>query len=154
MHAFVKIFNSCCCKYIRIFLDEFCRYIIRLWSFLGVKVFDFFNDKRLCYFLKLKLGFSILSIWFLMAVILGCLYFSIIDVKEFVSDVVTSLTLYALISRSGTMLTKNSLKVLPSAFSDAITVHFSIREIVLHILTLFPNTGFTVFQNLFVSNIM
>ena len=52
------------------------------------------------------------------------------------------------------MLTKNLLKVLPSAFSDVIIVHFSIREIVLHVLPLFPNTGFTVFQNLFVSNIM
>ena len=61
------------------------------------------------------------------------MYFSIIDVKEFVSDVVTSLTLYASIPRFGTMLTKNSLKVLASAFSDVITVDFSIREIVLHV---------------------
>ena len=73
------------------------------------------------------------------------MYFSIIDVKEFVSDVETSLTFYASISRFATMLTKNSLKVLANAYSDIITVGFSIREIVLHVLTWFPNTGFNVF---------
>ena len=74
-----------------------------------------------------------------------------IDAKEFVSDVVTSLTLYASITRFGTTLTKNSLKVLGNAFSDIITVDFLIREIVLHVSTLFPNTSFTDFQDLFVS---
>ena len=73
-----------------------------------------------------------------------------IDVKEFLSDLVTSLPLYASIPRLGTMLTKNSLKILASAFSDVITVDFPIREILLHVLTLFPNTDFAVFQNLFV----
>ena len=66
-----------------------------------------------------------------------------IGVKEFVSYIVTSLTLYVSISRFRTMLTKNSLKVLARAFSDVITVDFSIREIVIHVLTLFPNNGFT-----------
>ena len=69
--------------------------------------------------LKLKLGFSILSLWFLVAVILGWyLYFSITDVKKFVSDVETSITLYGSISRFGTMLTKNSvaLKVNKSVY--------------------------------------
>ena len=79
------------------------------------------------------------------------MYLSIIDVKEFVSDVETSLTLYALIFSFGTRLTKNSFKVLASPFSDVITIDFSIREIVLHVLSLFPNIGFTVFQNLIVS---
>ena len=63
-----------------------------------------------------------------------------IGVKDFVSDVVTSLTLHAPISRFGMMLTKNSLMVLPSAFSGVITVDFSSRQIVLHILTLFSKT--------------
>ena len=71
-----------------------------------------------------------------------------INVKEFVSDVVTSLTLCASIHRFGTMLTKHSLKILVSAFSDVITVDKPIRQTV---LTLFLNTGFTLFQNLFVS---
>ena len=66
-----------------------------------------------------------------------------IGVKGFVSYVVTSLTLYASIPRFRTMLTKNSLIVLARAFSDVITVDFSIREIVIHVLTLFPNNGFT-----------
>ena len=79
------------------------------------------------------------------------MYFSMIDVKEFVSDVVISLTLYGSIPRFGRTLTKNSLKVLPCIFSDVKTVDFSIREIALHVLTLFSNTGFTVLQNLFVS---
>ena len=69
-----------------------------------------------------------------------------IDVKEFVSDVATSLMLYVSIPRFGTMLTKNSIKVLASDFSDVITVDFLIREIVLHVLTFFQNTGFTVFE--------
>ena len=77
------------------------------------------------------------------------MYYSIIDVKEFASDVVTSLTLYTSIPRFGMMLIKNSVKVLASAFSDI--VDFSIREIVLHVSNLFLNTGSTVFQNLFVS---
>ena len=51
-----------------------------------------------------------------------------IDVKEFVSNVVTTLKLYASIHRFGTMLTKNSLKVLASAFSDVRTVDFSIMR--------------------------
>ena len=59
--------------------------------------------------------------------------------------------LSASIPRFGTMLTKNSLKVLASAFSGIITVDLSIKEIVLHVLTLLPITGFTVFPNLFVS---
>ena len=79
------------------------------------------------------------------------MYFSMIDVKEFVSDVVISLTLYRSIPRFGRTLTKNLLKVLACIFSDVITVDFSIREIALHVLTLFSNTGFTVLQNLFVS---
>ena len=66
-----------------------------------------------------------------------------VDVKEFVSDVS--------IPRFSTMLTKKSLEILASAFSDVITEDFQIREIMLHVLTLFPNTGFTVIQNLFVS---
>ena len=48
----------------------------------------------------------------------------------------------------GTMLTKNSLKGFSKCSFD---VDFSIREIVLHVLTLPLNTGFTVFQNFFVS---
>ena len=79
------------------------------------------------------------------------LYFSMTDVKDFVSDLVTSLTLYVSIPRFGKMLTKNSLKILASAFSDVITAGFSIRDIMLQVLTLFLNTGFTVYQNLFVS---
>ena len=74
-----------------------------------------------------------------------CKYFRIF-LNEF-----SSLTLYALIFRFGTRLTKNSFKVLASTFSDVITIDFSIREIVLHVLSLFPNIGFTVFQNLIVS---
>ena len=54
------------------------------------------------------------------------------DVKEFVSDVVTSLALYASIPRFGTMLTKKSLKVLASVFSDLITVDISVRETMFH----------------------
>ena len=60
-------------------------------------------------------------------------------------------TLSASIPRFGTMLTKNSVKVLASAFSGVITVDLSIKEIVLHALTLFPDTGSIIFQNLFVS---
>ena len=60
------------------------------------------------------------------------MYFSMIDVKEFVLDVVTSLTLYAWIPRFGTMLTKKLLKVLASVFSDVITVDISIRETMFH----------------------
>ena len=72
-----------------------------------------------------------------------------IDVKEFVSDVVISLALYASIPRFGIMSTKISVKCLASAFSYVLTVDFPIREIVLHVSTLFENTGFTVSQNLF-----
>ena len=54
------------------------------------------------------------------------------DVKEFVSDVVTSLALYASIPRFGTMLTKKSLTVLASVFSDLITVDISVRETMFH----------------------
>ena len=71
-----------------------------------------------------------------------------IDAKEFASDVVTSLVLYRSIPRFGTMLTK---KVLASAFSDVITVDFSFREIVLHVLALFLNNGLTVFQDFIMS---
>ena len=74
-----------------------------------------------------------------------------IYVGEFASAVVTSLKLYASEHRFGTMLTKNSLNILASTFWDVITVDSSIREIVSHVLTLFSNTGFTVFQKLFAS---
>ena len=78
---------------------------------VGVKVFDFFNYKGLCYFIetKIRLLYLIHTIFDGRNTrILGWyLYFSIIDVKEFISDVVTSLTLYASIPRFGTMLTKN-----------------------------------------------
>ena len=74
-----------------------------------------------------------------------------IYVEEFASAVVTSLKLHASVHRFGTMLTKNSFNILASAFWDVIIVDSSIREIVLHVLTLLPNTGFTVFQKLFAS---
>ena len=67
---------------------------------------------------------------------------------EFVLNLVTSLTLYTSILRFRAMLTKK-VKALPSAFSDVIT-DFSIREFVLHVLTLFSYTGFTVSQNFYV----
>ena len=79
------------------------------------------------------------------------MYFWMINDKEFVSDVITSLTLYALIPRFGTMLTKNSVKTLASPFSSVIIVDFSIRQIMLHALTLFQNNDFVVFENFFVS---
>ena len=111
----------------------------------GVRVFESFKYNGFWYLLET-------NIRFLMAIIvLSCLYFLMIDVKEFVSDVVTSLTLCALITRFGTMLAKHSLKVSASAFSDLMTADFSIRGTVLHILTLFPNTGLTAFQNFCVS---
>ena len=85
MHAFSKICNNYCCKYIRIFFNEFSRYIIWLWSFLRFLISLTANGFVIS--LKLKLGFTILSIWFLMTVLLGwCIYFSMIDVKGFVSD--------------------------------------------------------------------
>ena len=37
------------------FLNKFCQYIIRLWSFLRVKAFDFFNCNRFCYSLETKI---------------------------------------------------------------------------------------------------
>ena len=56
------------------------------------------------------------------------MYFLMIDIKEFLSNVVTSLTLYASIPRFGMMLTKKTLKILASAFTDVITAEFLIRE--------------------------
>ena len=93
-------------------------------------------------------------------VIFGCLnttmifVLSMIGIKEFVSCVVTSLTLYVSISRFGTMLTKNSLKVLAKAFSDVITVDISIREIVRHVLTLFPRVVLQITKLLRAGEIM
>ena len=125
------------------------RCVISLWSFHGVKAFDFFNGNGFSCFFETK-------IWLLylihMTVILGwCSYFSMIYFEEFASAVVTSLKLHASVHRFGTMLTKNSFNILASAFWDVIIVDSSIREIVLHVLTLLPNTGFTVFQKLFAS---
>ena len=93
-------------------------------------------------------------------VIFGCrntttiFVLSMIGIKEFVSCVVTSLTLYVSISRFGTMLTKNSLKVLAKAFSDVITVDISIREIVRHVLTLFPRVVLQITKLLRAGEIM
>ena len=56
MHIFIHLLKS------NIFLNEFCQYIIRLLSFLGVKVFYFFNYKGFAISFKLKLDFFILSI--------------------------------------------------------------------------------------------
>ena len=117
--------------------------------FMGLRLFDFFNGNGFSCFFETK-------IWLLylihMTVILGwCSYFSMIYVEEFASAVVTSLKLHASVHRFGTMLTKNSFNILASAFWDVIIVDSSIREIVLHVLTLLPNTGFTVFQKLFAS---
>ena len=92
--------------------------------FLGLRFLISLTTKGFVISLKLRLGFSILSI---------CLYLSMIDVKEFLSDLVTSLTLCASIPRFGMMPTKDSLMVLASAFSDVITADFLIREIVLHV---------------------
>ena len=52
-----------------------------------------------------------------------------IDIKEFVSDVVTSLTLYASIPRFGMMLTKDVLKVLASyLFKSLLTVGINVSQ--------------------------
>ena len=48
--------------------------------------------------------------------------------QRIVIKVVASLTLYASIPRFGMMLTKKTLKVLASAFTDVITAEFLIRE--------------------------
>ena len=99
------------CRYIRIFLNEFSPKMIRLLSFLGFKVFDFFHYNGLCYFLETK----IMLLYLVHMIFDGrntrmMFVSSMIDAKEFVSDVVTSFALYASMPRFGTMLTKNSLK--------------------------------------------
>ena len=53
-------------------------------------------------------------------------------------------------SKFGTIfiLKENSLKILTSFFSDVIAVDFLVKEMMSQVLTLFLNTGFTVFQKL------
>ena len=127
MLAFFKIFNNYCCKYLKIFSDEFCWYIIRLCSFLGVRVFDLFKYKRFCYFLETKI-----RVLYLIHMIFDGrntrMMFLLFDNSCQRNCIRSSLPLYASIPRSGTMLKKNSLKVLASAFSDGIISRFSNKK--------------------------
>ena len=107
--------------------------MIGLRSFLVVKVFVFFNYKEFCYFPETKIRLLYLIHMVFDGRNTGMMFVLFYDcVKEFVSDVVTSLTLYASIPRSGTMLTKKVLKVLAGVFSDVITVEITIRETMFH----------------------
>ena len=91
-----------------IFFNEFRRYIVRLLSFLGVKVFYFFNFKGFCYFFEIKIRFFYLINMIFDYSNARFLHFLMVmvDVKEFVLNVVTLLMLCTSIPRFGTMLKK------------------------------------------------
>lgn len=61
-----------------------------------------------------------------------------------------SFTLYVLVTNIVTILTKTQC-FLASVSSDIITADFTIQKIVLHLLTLILNIGFTVNKDFFMS---
>lgn len=108
IQAFVKIFNNDCYKHIRKCLSESCRNMVWMLSFPRTQFLNFFNCYGFSYFTEttirliylLHMSFTKLNTWML--------YISMIDVIKFVSDVITSFTLYFLMPKLWMIFTKNS----------------------------------------------